>query len=57
MTKQQAKRIVLADVDTLILSCREALSGQWDISGQEGLEGFEVMITLLKRVKDYVKIA
>lgn len=44
------KEEVLDDIDALISSCEEGISGEWDCSP----DGFEAMITLLERVKKYV---
>jgi hypothetical protein len=35
------------DIDTLIKSCEEGRDGDWDVSTNEGLEGFNDMITQL----------
>lgn len=35
------------DIDTLIKSCEEGRDGDWDVSTNEGLEGFDAMITQL----------
>lgn len=37
------------NIDTLIKSCEEGRDGDWDVSTNEGLEGFNDMITLLER--------
>jgi hypothetical protein len=35
------------DVDILVKSCEEGRDGDWDVSTNEGLEGFDAMITQL----------
>ena len=35
------------DIDILIKSCEEGRDGDWDVSTNEGLEGFDAMITQL----------
>ena len=37
------------NINTLIKSCEEGRDGDWDVSTNEGLEGFNDMITLLER--------
>lgn len=37
------------NIDTVIKSCEEGRDGDWDVSTNEGLEGFNDMITLLER--------
>lgn len=45
----------LDDLQSVINSCHEGQSGEWDCSTDEGKEGFSDMADLLERVKSFVK--
>lgn len=49
-----AKVDTLGDLEALINSCNEAISGNWNSSMPQAEQGFNDMIELLERVKNYV---
>jgi hypothetical protein len=42
---------VISRIDTVITSCEQGKSGEWDCSTDEGKEGFDAMIQLLDEAK------
>lgn len=51
----QKKKEVIKDLNSVIVSCQEAINGTWDTESDEGKEGFDAMIYLLEKVRDHVK--
>jgi hypothetical protein len=52
--KKEAKDAI-ADIKTVIKSCKEGKSGKWDCSTDEGKEGFDAMVWLLQSVIEKIK--
>ena len=44
----------ISDINIVILSCEEGRDGDWDCSTDEGKEGFDDMIWLLKKAIDKI---
>jgi len=57
MAKIKTKEEVQELLDTLINSCIEGQTGEWDASEPNGHDGFEAMILLLEDIKEYIKTA
>lgn len=51
------KKQALELTKILIKSCEEGYSGDWDSSTDEGKEGFDDMLILLKRIKEFIKVS
>lgn len=48
------KKEILKTLNSLIQSCEEAISGDWDSSVPNGVDGFLAMIEALENVTEYV---
>lgn len=51
---ENEKKEALHNIEILIKSCEEGRDEDWDTTTDEGREGFDDMITLLERVKNFI---